>query len=436
MFDSWRQRLDGLLPKGRVARSILALASGTAAAQAITACAMPIVTRLYTPSQIGVISLFLAFFTFWAPALSLRYEYALLIAQDDVESHAVYRVATLCVFAMSILAIPLLFGLSHLGVLGFSVLPWWVALVAWPIFLGYGQFMVLRSWALRAGLVKHVTKATVYRSAANVLTRIAFGLLKLGVVGLFVAEFAKAWSSFGTLHRAVHRQYADSRPLQGVGPLMRKAMRRYSKFPAFEMPSTLLDALGMSLPIPMIVSLFSTTAAGWFGMARMLVAIPNAQIGGAIADVFQMELADAVRSGQPERARKLFFGLLRKLGIYGLVPMVAVMAIGPWLASFVFGKAWAPMGIIAASVAPWLYAGLVVSSLSRLVSVLEAQQLKFAYDIAATGLMALAYTIAKHHSMGLYAFVAVISAVNVTAYVVYLALMLRIVQIRFPVKGN
>lgn len=68
----------------------MVLASGTAIAQIITAASMPIVTRLYTPEMIGVISVFLSFFNFWLVLLSWRYESALLVSQNEEESHHVF----------------------------------------------------------------------------------------------------------------------------------------------------------------------------------------------------------------------------------------------------------------------------------------------------------------------------------------------------------
>ena len=93
--------VNRLLPRASFAHKVSVLTSGTAAGQLITICAMPFVTRIYSPEQIGIVSLFLAFFGYWASTLSLRYEYALLVAEDDAESHWLHRVAIILVVVMS-----------------------------------------------------------------------------------------------------------------------------------------------------------------------------------------------------------------------------------------------------------------------------------------------------------------------------------------------
>lgn len=73
------------LPHSRIARNIIMLGGSTAMAQLIGLLALPFVTRLYAPAELGAAALFLAFAGFWANALSLRYDQALLIAGDDAE---------------------------------------------------------------------------------------------------------------------------------------------------------------------------------------------------------------------------------------------------------------------------------------------------------------------------------------------------------------
>ncbi len=423
-----REHVTARLPKGRIGRRIITLASGTAAAQIITICAMPIVTRLYTPSQIGVISLFLAFFGFWAATLSLRYEYALLIAKDDTESHVVHRLAVLLVLMMSLLGLPILWGLQRASVLGFGLLPNWAPFVAVPILVGYGIFMVYRSWALRAGMVKGITAATIVRSGASSGVQVTLGLFALGVPGLFAAQLAKSWAATFKLASGVRRHFAPSRPKHINTASLLQAARRFAKFPLYETPSSWIDQLGLTLPLPMIATLHGAAAAGWFGLARMIVGIPNSQIGSAVADVFQMELASAVVKGDAPGARGLFYSLLRKLALMGLLPLATVIVLAPWLVPWVFGSRWREAGIAAAGIAPWLYAALIVSPLSRTLSVLQAQQYKLIYDVFAVLLLVLAFWVSTTREYSFIHTVFAISAAEVLAYAVYACVLVVVVE--------
>ena len=430
MLPRLKAALSRVLPRASFARSVSILVGGSATAQIITIGAMPIVTRLYSPAEIGVISLFVAFFGFWASTLSLRYEHALLIAENDKESHDVHRLAIILVVVMSVIGLPVLWGLKHSNTLEFGLLPDWAPMLAATIFICHGTFMVNRSWALRAGLIKSITKASVAKSAANATTRVGLGLFGSGVTGLFLAELAGACASMTRLAIATRRHFSHSRP-DGFGiDRLTKIAKKYKKYPLIETPSTWLDSLTLTLPVPMMASLYGATAAGLFGLSRMVVAVPNSQIGTAVADVFQMELSKAVVERNGTQARTLFYSIMKKMALFGLIPLIGVLLFANWLMPLIFGQKWADAGQMAMIVAPWFYAALVVSPLSRSLSVLQAQEFKLIYDgFVLIALIAVFY-VAKSSGLGLMWFLSLISVVNIIGYFIYAALLMHVVNRR------
>lgn len=410
------------------------LSGSTALAQLIGICVLPFVTRLYTPAEIGVVSLFLSFFAFWANTLSLRYEHAIVIAKDDAESHIVLRLAILLVIVMSLLGMPVLWLLQHLNVLEFGLLPSWAPLIAFPILAGHGAFMVYRSWALRGGLIRDITQSAVARASAAALTKLGLGFMGWGIVGLFFAELAGACISMFKLLQTTKRHFARSKPTNISLVHIRLVGQKYGKFPALETPSAWLDTLALFLPLPFVASLYGAEAAGWFGLARMVVSAPNSQIGAAVADVFQMELAKAVRENDTARARQLFYSLLKKMSLIGLLPLASVFFILPWAFPVVFGHRWEQAGPIAVSLAPWLYTALVISPLSRALSVLQAQEWKLTYDISALALLSGSYWLATTFGLTLFNFCWLISFAKVLGYLIYALVLFMLVESRL--KGG
>lgn len=417
--------LRSLVPEGRIARSVLLLGGSTAMAQLIGMAAMPLVTRLYTPAEIGTVSLFLSFFLLWANSLSLRYEYALLIARDDAESHVLLRLGTLLVLIMSVLGLPLLWALRHFRILEFDRLPAATFLFVLPIFAGHGLFMLHRAWALRGGLFKDITQTSIARAAANAGTKVALGLVGGGILGLLTAELAGACLAMARLMRAARRHFAASRPENIACAQLAAAAAKYRKSALLETPSTWINALALTLPLPLVAELYGVPAAGWFGLARLVVGAPNGQLGAAVADVFQRELARAMAAGDHARARSLFYKLLRNLALVGLVPLIVVITLSPSVFPLVFGAAWSEAGPVAACLAPWLYAAFIVSPLSRALSVLQAQEWKLAYDLSAVGLLLAAFSIAVTCGLSLTGFCLLLSTANILGYTVYGLVLVR-----------
>src|SRR6185437_14140870 len=107
------------------------------------------------------------------------------------------------------------------------------------------------------------------------------GLIGGGVPALFAAELLAAWGGGGALYSTVRGRFVASKPTASSWSDLRAVMIRYSKFAKYELPSVAINQVSMAIPVPMLAALYGSGAAGSFGMARLLVAIPNAQIGRA-----------------------------------------------------------------------------------------------------------------------------------------------------------
>lgn len=430
MLNPLKNIKNKFLLRNSFVRKVAILAGGTAMAQIITICAMPFVARIYSPEQIGILSIFQAFFGYWASTLSLRYESAFLIAQDDVESHFLRRLAIILIAVMSLISMPVLWLLQVGNVLGFGLLPRWAPLIATPIFFGYGIFMLSRSWALRAGLINKITQASIVRSSANALARIGLGLAGGGVSALFFAELAGAFAAMAKLTSATAQHYSYSRPMHFKRGSLLAVARKYSKFPLFEAPSAWLDALALALPLPMIASLYGAQAAGWFGLALMIVSVPNSQIGAAVADVFQMEFSKAVLEKNTEHANRLFYSLMKKMALVGIVPLLCVIFLAPWLVPLFFGEKWGGAGEASVAISPWIYAALIVSPLSRILSILRAQEVKLIYDSLILAFMLVVYGLAKFKEFSFLEFLFAISSANIIGYVIYAFILSALIKKR------
>ena len=97
-------------------RSVAVLATGTAAAQALTVAVSPILTRLYDPSEFGVFGVFMAVAATIVTVAALNYELAIIVADDDDEALDVMALSVLVVIATALISlIALLFAREWLA---------------------------------------------------------------------------------------------------------------------------------------------------------------------------------------------------------------------------------------------------------------------------------------------------------------------------------
>ena len=84
-------------PGRGIARSVLVLAGGTAMAQGLAVLAAPVLTRIYKPSDFGVLQIFISILGLGLVACSGRYEVAILLPDDEQSATDILAVALLCV---------------------------------------------------------------------------------------------------------------------------------------------------------------------------------------------------------------------------------------------------------------------------------------------------------------------------------------------------
>jgi O-antigen/teichoic acid export membrane protein len=242
----------------------------------------------------------------------------------------------------------------------------------------------------------------------------SFGLL-LGEVfgrGIGMSRMArKAWP--------VIRKYALSvRDARNV-------LASNRQFPLYSTPSSLLNVLGTSLPLPLLVTLYGADVGGYYSLVWRVLAAPVVLIGASMADVFHSRAALYARE-DPKRLLRFFHRTSAALLAMGIVPALTVFFFGEPIFAFAFGIKWKLSGTIAVIVAPWFLTSFIVSPLSRLVYVLHGQRLKLIYDVLILGGNLIVFVLARHLGWSMLHMVTMMSGVNTASKVVYYLVLLRI----------
>src|SRR5690606_40130625 len=86
-------RLGALLPRNHFARGVSVLVGGAAGSQLLMLLAAPLLTRLYTPEDFGLLAICVGVLAMFGAIASFRYEGAITLPEDNVEAA---NVAALC----------------------------------------------------------------------------------------------------------------------------------------------------------------------------------------------------------------------------------------------------------------------------------------------------------------------------------------------------
>lgn len=358
--------LNRLLPAHGFARNVGILMGGTSGGQLILIAVAPILTRLYDPSDFGILAVYSAIVSVLIVVAAFRYELAISLPEDDVEAAnivALCAAAILCVAALLALAI-LLFGPALLTLFGASALGGIVWLLPLGVMLG-GLFNVFNYWSIRHHDFKLVATAQIMQVIATAILQIS--TFKLGGSGLVLSQtIGQLISTIRMIMTRSGRQSFRSVHWQGM---MQMAVR-HRRLPLFSTWAALFNTLGNQLPALLFATFFGAYAAGLFMLVNRVLQVPMSVIGSAVSNVFLANASSAHRDGQ---AGPLVRAVFLRLYAIGLPPALLMAMTAPPLFGLVFGREWVDAGHFAQLMIAWFFLSFIFSPLSMVFTVFERE---------------------------------------------------------------
>ncbi len=347
------------------------LAGGTAFAQALAIFALPMLTRIYSPEEFGVLGVFTALLGMTSIIASLRYAIAIPLPELDQSAASLLAVALGCVVATTAAATVtiFLFGQQIASLMNAPSLAEYLWLL--PIAIAAtGAYSVFQYWATRKKAFARIARTRIEQSIGGVLTQLFMGWAGSGALGLIVGQIVSNGAGlFGLACRAFSE---DRAALQGVGIAeMKTVAREYDRFPKYSTFEALTNSAGVQLPIILIASLTAGVEVGYLMLAMRIMQAPIGLIGSSISQVYFSRAVEEHRNGRLGDFTARTLGGLAKSGVG---PLIFVGIIAPSAFGLIFGAAWQRAGELVAWMTPWFVLQFLASPVSMVLHVTGNQR--------------------------------------------------------------
>lgn len=358
------------------------LVGATAVAKISGLFMVPIVARLFDPDDFGVVALVLTISIILGPLVSLRYERAIVLPENNnialglVKLSAWLVVATGGILAISVYMVSLAFDevamFKEMGV-------WIYAIPVLVILTGFGN--ILAEWCARNAFFKTIGFSEITVSLVSNGARILLGLAGgSSVFGLIAGNLLSLIGKIVVLWRVARRTIMMlPEGLSSIGILA--VAKQYKEFPLYSMPTGFLNTAFQKLPVIMLGLMFMPGVVGLYAMASRLGKLPIDIIGLPLRKIYVQRIARMRNKGVPLR------GMLVKttVGLFfvGITPFMCLLFYGEEIFSFVLGEKWAESGVFASILMPWLFSIFVISPSSANFVVLKRQKLWLKIQICA-----------------------------------------------------
>lgn len=373
-------RLLGFISGNPIYRGALVIGSGTVLAQLIGILTLPIITRIYDPTEMGILAVYSSILSIITLTATLRYDFSYILPEKEETATNIFALCIILLVLTSIVfsLVVLFAGDLLVNFLGLDSLGQYYWLLI-PGFIGAGLYSILNHWAIRKRDYRRITYTKINQSTGGALSKIVLGLLSFGPIGLILGHIVSQVAGIGTLGKAMWK--SERKNLRHVSPSgIESAAREYWTFPVFNLPASLVNVLSFQLPTLFLMVIYDSHVVGLYALMSSLLVLPLSLISTSIGQAFLGEVSKMVRE-RSSGLREVYLKTIKHLTFIALPTIGALTIASPSLVPFVFGSEWADAGILAIPLAILVIPQFIVSPTTRL-EIYGYNHWNLAWDVA------------------------------------------------------
>jgi len=360
-------------------KNVLTLMTGTTVAQAIPISISPILTRIYTPEDFGLLTTFVSISFIFGSIANAKYEQVIMLPKKDEDAINIFALGFIItsLLTLMLLLIAIFFNTTITTMLNNQAIGIWLYFVPISVF-AIGFFNILNYFNSRKKSYKDIAKATVIKSIVLATIQLSIGFLKNGATGLITGQFISQISANIQLLKNTINDKVLMSKIKRVKIIA--LAKKYSDFPKFALPSSLASTLSLHLTNILISSFYSLATLGLYSIVQRTLAMPSALIGGAIGQVFFQEAIE--EKHKTGLIINTFNITAKKLILIALPSFTLLFFIVEDLFAFVFGEEWRVAGEYAKIVIPYFFISFISSTLSSVYDIFGYLKLELWWQIS------------------------------------------------------
>jgi O-antigen/teichoic acid export membrane protein len=409
---------------------VITLLSGSTIAQVIPIIIAPVLSRLYTPEEFGILGIFLATIQIIAPISTGRYEFALVATEKKVDAFHLFVISLSLVTMTSVLTFIgiQLFKDKISLILEIENFNSYLNIIPAGIFL-LGVHQTVNYYNIREGKFKSISIANISKSGSRSTVNLVLGFFSLKNWGLILGELSSLIVYDFILLKNLRQSLRKPRiKLKQI----RHNLSRYKRYPLVSIWAIFINLLSQNINHFFISKYFSIAQVGLYNHVIKYLNMPINMINNAVGQVLLQEASEARRTDG--NAIKQFKTVFWKLSLYPLPIFVIMYFFIEDLFSWYFGETWREAGVYGRILLPYFYTRLVVSPLSNINMAFEKQLLGLYFSILLfTGVLS-TYFIGIKYNSDIKSFLTLYSFIMSSAYIIILVFLYQVSKGRLNSK--
>ncbi len=360
------------------------MVTGTALAQAVPLALSPVLTRLYTPQDFGILAIYMSIAVLGSAIVSLKYDLAIIIPEKDEDSANITVLSIVIAFIISIILFIVIY-LFNEQIARFlvdseedsKILSRWLYFIPLSI-LFMGVFNAISFWFNRKVFYKRMATSKVLNTTSMTGVQIGLGAFNFTPIGLLIGFVS------GRLVAVLYLlgKFNQNRDLAFSKVNKERILalsKRYKRFPYFTLPAEFTNVISNQLPIFLIGKYFGGVLLGNYSLMERVLSAPISLLGRSVLDVFKQRASeDFIKYGN---CKSIFIKTFRTLMVLSIIPTLLLFTLSPLIFGVIFGKEWEIAGQFAQIFSVLFFFKFTASPLSYMFHIAEKQHYDMFWQI-------------------------------------------------------
>jgi lipopolysaccharide exporter len=396
-------------------RDFATLVAGTGVGPVLALAVSPVLTRLFTPAEIGEFAVFVALLGIEV-VVCLGYDRAVLLPRELQSRLDVLMVAIVASFACGLVAAIVLvaFAPRIAEFMGRTELGVTVYLLPAALFAS-GCLQALTGWCIATRNLGRVGGARFIQALTVVVGQVSWGAAGGSAIGLAAAHCLGLGAGAVAIVPEVRKaaRAGSARPhAAGMGA----AIRRYRSF-TISSGGALMNAVTLQLPILVLSARFGIATAGLIGLAQRVGGGTVSLLVTSASQVFASRVIEPIRAGNRQEVARIYRKVVM-LQALAVLPGLLLLPFAPAVFAFVFGDQWREAGVILQILSAALAAQFIFSPVYGVLNLLERQGVHLIVESARLATLAAALLLSAQQGASVRTVLAYVAAAYVLGYVV------------------
>lgn len=374
-----KKKLHRITGKSEFAKNTLTLTIGTSIAQFFPLLFYPILGRVFTPEEFGLLAILGTITAILVVLATGKYDQGVLITESKKEAANLIGLSLFLSVVVLLISF-VLFQLFSNHIAGWFNEPllknwlWVPPLNAFVIIV----FNCFNEWCVRHKYFTTLSWNKITNAAAHTLGKVFFGFVRVTSNGLVIGDLVGRTISAGS---CIFRAFKNDKDafcaisFKEFKPLSTK----YIDFPKYTLPDQLINSVGVALPVLFIGAYFNSTEVGYYSMTMQVLSLPISLISRAVRDVFRQRAnEDYIQYGS---CLSIYKRLLIRLSLFATIATFIVIAFLPSIFAFVLGKQWEIAGQYSQILLPMMALNFISMSLSGIFIVVRKMNISLYWQI-------------------------------------------------------